>query len=261
MEDGEVLMDLGKACEVCSLVEFKPYQCVRCKHYFCAEHRNNHKCVPAPAGSVNTTVTCPLCSKVIVVKAGEDTNARVDAHISQGCPDEGPKIYTCCCSFPKCTKTEMVPFTCGKCKKSYCTVHRLPEDHNCPSCRKRSSSPPPSPISTKKPADTGKKKYSPSVFRFLEISKRRKTALGEDNIAPTQRIYYEVFFPESFNKESVFVYLDKSWTAGKGNLLRIHIGCLAFTHNFFFNVALDKIAAYTKIKNNNHSTTTHVNER
>lgn len=227
MNDGDVLMDLGKACEVCSLVEFKPIQCVYCKHYFCAEHRNNHDCKMTNAGTVNTTVTCPLCSQVIVIKAGEDTNARVNSHINAGCPDESAKVYTSHCAMKGCTKLEMVPFTCNRCGKDFCTLHRLPEDHMCAALKRRSKSPPSSPTSfplfwgksgntEKKSNSGGKKKYSPSVLRSMEIYKGRRTALGDDKIEDIKRFYLQIYFSEAFDRNSVFVFLDKSWTVGKG---------------------------------------------
>ena len=213
-------MDLGKSCEVCNFVEFKPFQCIYCKHYFCAEHRNNHGCKPANDGTVSTTVTCPLCSQVIVVKPGEDMNARVNHLINLGCPDESVKVFTNNCSFKGCTKLEMVPFTCNRCGKDFCTMHRLPEDHMCTAFKRRSKSPPSSPTSTfslwGKTGTAGKKKYSPYALRSIEIYKGRRTAIGDDKVEVEKRIYFQVFFSETFDKNSVFVFLDKSWTVGKG---------------------------------------------
>lgn len=240
MNEGDKLMELGRQCEVCSLVEFKPFKCVRCNRYFCAEHRNNHNCEAARDESANTTIRCPLCSKVLVIKAGEDVNIRVNDHISRGCPDESPKVFTYKCHVKGCSKLEMTPFKCRMCGNDFCTAHRLPEDHECPSCQHRSRSLSPTTATTtttsssttssffsflsskKKPgADGGKggekkKTYSPSVLRFMEISNGRKTALGEAKIEVPNRIYYQVFYSETINKNPVFVFLDKSWTIGKG---------------------------------------------
>lgn len=35
------------------------------------------------------------------------------------------------CEFPGCNKKEALPFKCKYCGKSFCTAHRLPENHNC----------------------------------------------------------------------------------------------------------------------------------
>ncbi len=35
------------------------------------------------------------------------------------------------CDFTDCENTEMLPFKCKYCSKSFCSVHRLPENHNC----------------------------------------------------------------------------------------------------------------------------------
>ncbi|NMC04451.1 MAG: hypothetical protein GYA24_04525 [Candidatus Lokiarchaeota archaeon] len=32
----------------------------------------------------------------------------------------------------RCGKEDMMPYRCSYCEKSFCSLHRLPENHDCP---------------------------------------------------------------------------------------------------------------------------------
>ncbi|KAI8924584.1 hypothetical protein BC831DRAFT_465094, partial [Entophlyctis helioformis] len=92
-----------------------------------------HSCPDAPQDA--RAITCPVCSRVVPVSRGEDPNRQVDAHIAAGCPDPGTsttgKAYANACTFKGCTKKELVPIVCSKCRKTFCIRHRLEADHAC----------------------------------------------------------------------------------------------------------------------------------
>ena len=35
------------------------------------------------------------------------------------------------CQYPNCDRKEALPFKCRYCTKLFCTIHRLPENHDC----------------------------------------------------------------------------------------------------------------------------------
>ncbi len=118
------LSGVGKHCEVtnCKQLDFLPFKCDGCQKVFCAEHRKyeSHKC-GTPKVKDKVVPTCPLCSKPVSVKDGEDINKVIDSHITAGCKDERQeRIFTNQCTMKGCKKAELVPITCKQCKNKFC---------------------------------------------------------------------------------------------------------------------------------------------
>eukprot|EP01113_Clastostelium_recurvatum_P045299 TRINITY_DN7767_c0_g1_i1.p1 TRINITY_DN7767_c0_g1~~TRINITY_DN7767_c0_g1_i1.p1 ORF type:complete len:183 (-),score=3.69 TRINITY_DN7767_c0_g1_i1:41-517(-) len=126
---------LGKQCSypLCRQLDFLPFTCDDCKDSFCLEHRRpgDHECASAQAHEPTKgghTATCPLCSQILPVPAGQDTNARVEAHISSGCTKKSAiKVHKC----DKCKASESFPIICKDCGNNYCLRHRFFSDHAC----------------------------------------------------------------------------------------------------------------------------------
>ncbi|KAF0980790.1 hypothetical protein FDP41_013273 [Naegleria fowleri] len=133
--------DLGKHCcvETCRQKDFLPFHCPHCKQYTCSKHRecSSHQC---PAFNIETELKkseipqCPLCG-VFVSKQFplEDNNLVINRHIERGCQVEKRKDDNC--SFGGCNEFQMCK--CSHCNKSYCSFHRHAEDHHCTHLKKK----------------------------------------------------------------------------------------------------------------------------
>lgn len=97
---------------------------------FSSEHFSyvQHDC-PAANNRDNQVPVCPMCMKPVPSVKGQEDRA-VSEHIDQYCKTE-TKIYTNSCSFGKCKKRELVPFSCSSCKLNYCLKHRHADVHDC----------------------------------------------------------------------------------------------------------------------------------
>ena len=101
------LLDKGKHCdeESCHQLDFLPLKCKGCEKYYCSEHfkYDLHQC-----------------------KNSERFNRKVlndDSNITK------PMLNKC--GHTKCKSKEFINFKCNLCEKSFCTKHRIPEDHTC----------------------------------------------------------------------------------------------------------------------------------
>ncbi|KAI8919260.1 AN1-type zinc finger protein 2B-like protein [Powellomyces hirtus] len=152
------LPHLGEHCSVasCNQFDFLPFDCKNCKQIFCQPHfpaipidptsRNQnleagHLCAAFPAHKADArAVTCPVCSRVIPTRRGEDPNKNVNEHIQAGCPEpEKVQAYVNACTFRGCEKRELVPIKCPRCGKTFCIRHRNEVDHKCPAASKPGS--------------------------------------------------------------------------------------------------------------------------
>lgn len=89
-----------------------------------------HSCHSAYKKDVQVPI-CPLCGEPVPTARDVSPDVTVGAHIDQFCKSERKKIYTNRCSFKTCKKKELVPFSCGVCKRNYCLKHRHTVDHEC----------------------------------------------------------------------------------------------------------------------------------
>ncbi|KAF9943059.1 zinc finger, AN1-type domain [Mortierella alpina] len=137
------LPSIGKHCSdsTCSQLDFLPFSCQYCKQIFCQDHwrLEGHVCPKRDEATQQDqrVPICPLCSKPVPVKKGEDPNLRMEQHISAGCPEPATTtskpIYTNSCHFKACKNRSAIPIVCQKCRLNYCLKHRLEGDHACAS--------------------------------------------------------------------------------------------------------------------------------
>ncbi|KAG9320914.1 hypothetical protein KVV02_004565 [Mortierella alpina] len=135
------LPSIGKHCSdsTCSQLDFLPFSCQYCKQIFCQDHwrLEGHVCPKRDEATQQDqrVPICPLCSKPVPVKKGEDPNLRMEQHISAGCPEPATTtskpIYTNSCHFKACKNRSAIPIVCQKCRLNYCLKHRLEGDHAC----------------------------------------------------------------------------------------------------------------------------------
>ncbi|KXJ82782.1 hypothetical protein RP20_CCG011215 [Aedes albopictus] len=125
---------LGKHCseQYCRKLDFLPMKCDACGEIFCSEHFSyqTHSCHSAHKKDVQVPI-CPLCGDPVPTARDVSPDVTVGAHIDQFCKSEKKKIYTNRCSYKNCKKKELVPFSCGVCKRNYCLKHRHTLDHEC----------------------------------------------------------------------------------------------------------------------------------
>eukprot|EP01117_Protostelium_nocturnum_P018538 TRINITY_DN7773_c0_g1_i1.p1 TRINITY_DN7773_c0_g1~~TRINITY_DN7773_c0_g1_i1.p1 ORF type:complete len:158 (+),score=29.53 TRINITY_DN7773_c0_g1_i1:241-714(+) len=131
--------NLGKHCEFngCKQLDFLPFNCTKCKHTFCMEHRtfSEHKCEKYdPQSESPKVISCPLCQKPLCSDkgTGEQINSIVEKHISDGCNIEQPnRVLTNRCTKKGCKKSELIQIKCKDCSQQFCISHRNPLDHQC----------------------------------------------------------------------------------------------------------------------------------
>ncbi|XP_019533809.3 AN1-type zinc finger protein 2A [Aedes albopictus] len=125
---------LGKHCseQYCRKLDFLPMKCDACGEIFCSEHFSyqTHSCHSAHKKDVQVPI-CPLCGDPVPTARDVSPDVTVGAHIDQFCKSEKKKIYTNRCSYKNCKRKELVPFSCGVCKRNYCLKHRHTLDHEC----------------------------------------------------------------------------------------------------------------------------------
>lgn len=132
--------DRGKRCELagCNQLDFLPMRCDICARQFCATHINNHGCERSDGRRLPV---CPICSKAIILKAGEDPDAAMSLHIESGCRARVRSVVdkarqeSSKCNYGKgrkaCKDTSAIKIKCGKCLKLFCVKHRDPAVHKC----------------------------------------------------------------------------------------------------------------------------------
>eukprot|EP01080_Neovahlkampfia_damariscottae_P010852 gene10852-3472_t len=206
--------DLGKHCHYCRQQDFLPFHCEFCKHSFCSEHRyaNHHECK-------NYT------SKVQNQKEKHPTSINTT------------KFNTC--HHKRCQ--EFTVTTCKQCTHSFCSNHRLTENHECKEKKNTNNS-------TSRVFDItkikdfqlrkaiesevkGKKIREEFGFkRTYEIKqdpkKRKKNealsfsntidfSFGNQNIEEEDRLYFKIFFPKESQLQPVHWFFSKSRSIGK----------------------------------------------
>ena len=89
--------DLGKHCHICKQIDFLPFFCEDCQHYYCLDHRD-HGC---------------LDKKQKIVKKRKKIKIKHK------------------CSYTSCSEKYIETYKCKKCHQYYCLVHRF---HGCNGC-------------------------------------------------------------------------------------------------------------------------------
>ncbi|KAM7215976.1 AN1-type zinc finger protein 1 [Rhypophila decipiens] len=224
---------IGTHCELpeCNQLDFLPFFCQSCRHTFCLDHRTEtaHKCT----------------------NAGAWATRRREAQLSR--PAYGANkpmrelIAQKPCSFPgspgcKTTiGTSLVPGVhCTFCNRDYCLKHRLKEDHDCanqapigavPTAQKHLETARSAldrfklwSSSTKEKASKSisrslpKPKPSSASARLVAVNNLKKTAKGDDKLAPEKRVYLYVEAEAETAKakfpKGAFFY-NKDWVVGR----------------------------------------------
>lgn len=191
---------VGKHCqyEYCNQLDFLPFHCQSCGKDFCLDHRteSTHKCS----------------------NPGAWAERRRQAQLSQPSIGEGrtlrDKVSEKPCASAECKTvvgTSLVPGVhCANCNRDYCLKHRLKEDHNCKNLTPIGARPAQYDVGKKtksaldklrawgsaKREQAGralpKPKPSSAAARVAAVSKLKKTAKGDDKLAPEKRVYLYV---------------------------------------------------------------------
>eukprot|EP00126_Sphaerothecum_destruens_P004088 Sdes_comp17986_c0_seq1m7249 len=146
---------VGSNCRFkdCNSLDFLPHECSLCHQIFCDLHFKfeNHSCELFYTIDKKVPV-CPICNLPIPVKYQQDPNLAVENHLLTVCSTGknvsslaagSQKAFLNSCSMENCKKKEAVKFVCAKCRRNFCTVHRLESNHSCQSFQRGKKSNPP----------------------------------------------------------------------------------------------------------------------
>jgi len=210
---------LGQHCsqEGCQQLDFLPFECAACKRIFCLAHSaySSHNCT---ATSDARVPECPLCGAPVPIAKGDDINAKVEQHISAGCPQTKVQ-HTNTCSYPRCRKYEVVPVICKQCYKNFCLSHRFPQDHACEgvtggvASKAREQHKKPS-SSSSSSASKSAHSHNPTALK-VRLMKMKMQAKGDAKIPADKRFYLEVVFPLNSGVAPKLMYFDPRWSIGK----------------------------------------------
>jgi len=216
---------LGTHCELpyCNQLDFLPFYCQSCHHTFCLDHRTEtaHKCAN-PGAWAQRKREANLARPAL----GADKPMR--DFISQK-----P------CSSPTCKTTigtSLVPGVhCPSCNRDYCLKHRLKEDHECATQIPLGAVPKSAPLETARNAlerfkiwssaqkqkatrSLPKPKPSSAAARVIAVNTLKKTAKGDEKLAPEKRVYLYVEAEAETAKakfpKGQFFY-SKDWVVGR----------------------------------------------
>ncbi|KFA65249.1 hypothetical protein S40285_01455 [Stachybotrys chlorohalonatus IBT 40285] len=220
---------IGTHCQYdyCNQLDFLPFRCDSCRHIYCLDHRteSSHKCA----------------------HAGEWAEKRRLAQLSQPSIGQGKtlrdKVSEKPCATPECKTvvgTSLTPGVhCQTCNRDYCLKHRLKEDHNCKNLTPVGARPTAAAqidvaqrtrsaldrlrawgSARKEQASRALPKPKPSsaAARVVAVNTLKKTAKGDDKLAPEKRVYLYVEAEAETAKakfpKGEFFY-SKDWVVGR----------------------------------------------
>ncbi|KAM7192962.1 hypothetical protein V8F20_008632 [Naviculisporaceae sp. PSN 640] len=225
---------IGTHCELdyCNQLDFLPFFCQSCRKTFCLDHRSEtaHKCANAGAWATRRR-------EAQQARPAYGANKPMRDFISQKpCAFPGS---------PQCKTTigtSLVPGVhCQSCNRDYCLKHRLKEDHDCanltpigavPGAAQKPLESARSALerfkiwstSTKQKASDSlsrslpKPKPSSASARLVAVNNLKKTAKGDDKLAPEKRVYLYVEAEAETAKakfpKGAFFY-NKDWVVGR----------------------------------------------
>lgn len=216
---------VGKHCqlEYCNQIDFLPFICQSCSKTFCQEHRteDSHKCTN-PGAWARRRREAEMAKTGI--GAGRELRYRVSAKP---------------CDSPSCTTsigTARNPGVhCQTCRRDYCHTHRLKEEHDCKNLV---------PVGAKTGAEMAdrtkgafaklrawgaakkqevgralpKPKPTSAAQRMVAVNTLKKTAKGDEKLAPEKRVYVYVEAEAETAKakypKGAFFY-SKDWVVGR----------------------------------------------
>ncbi|KAH8764265.1 AN1-like zinc finger protein [Diaporthe sp. PMI_573] len=216
---------VGKHCEAeyCNQLDFLPFYCQSCEKTFCLDHRTEsaHKCAKEGAWAERKRL-----AQLARPSAGEGKQLR--DHVSQK-----P------CASPDCKTTvgtSLVPGVhCQRCNRDYCLKHRLKEEHNCDNlvpigARPGSQAADKARSALQKLRLWGaakreaagralpKAKPTSASQRIVAVNNLKKTAKGDEKLAPEKRVYLFVEAEAATTTAKIpkgqFFY-SKDWVVGR----------------------------------------------
>ena len=194
---------VGTHCQYdyCNQLDFLPFYCQSCNRTFCLDHRTEsaHKCS----------------------NAGAWAERRRLAQLSQPSIGQGKmlrdKVTQKPCASPTCKTVIGTSLTtgvhCQTCNRDYCLKHRLREDHDCKNLTPIGARPAQQQLEASKKSmmsafdklrawgsakkeqagrSLPKPKPSSAAARVVAVNKLKKTAKGDEKLAPEKRIYLYV---------------------------------------------------------------------
>lgn len=216
---------IGAHCQFtyCNQLDFLPFFCQSCRKTFCLDHRSetSHQCTDAGAWAERKRQ-----AELAKHSAGEGKRMR-DFVSQKPCADNGCKTVV---------GTSLVPGVhCPSCNRDYCLKHRLKEDHDCANKIPIGARPTPAVVSNAKSAfeklklwgaakkeaasrSLPKPKPSSTAQRIIAVNNLKKTAKGDDKLAPEKRVYLYVEAEAETAKakfpKGQFFY-SKDWVIGR----------------------------------------------
>ncbi|KAK0636669.1 hypothetical protein B0T17DRAFT_587750 [Bombardia bombarda] len=216
---------IGEHCQLpyCNVLDFLPFLCQSCRLTYCLDHRTEsaHKCPHAGAWAARRRQ-----AQLAAPSAGEGKRMR-DLVSQKPCADDGCKTVI---------GTSLVPGVhCSTCNRDYCLRHRLTEDHDCKSKIPIGARPTPAVVdgarnalerlklwgAAKKQAASRslpKPKPSSAAARVVAVNALKKTAKGDEKLAPEKRVYLYVEAEAETAKakfpKGQFFY-SKDWVVGR----------------------------------------------
>lgn len=216
---------VGQHCEAeyCNQLDFLPFYCQSCEKTFCLDHRTEsaHKCANEGAWAERKRL-----AQLAQPSAGEGKQLR--DWVSQK-----P------CASPDCKTTvgtSLVPGVhCQGCNRDYCLKHRLKEEHDCDKLVPVGAAPGRQArdsilkkfrewsTATKKTAERAgralpKAKPTSASQRIVAVNNLKKTAKGDDKLAPEKRVYLfveaEAVTAAAKIPKGQFFY-SKDWVVGR----------------------------------------------
>jgi len=195
---------VGSHCQYsyCNQLDFLPFKCQSCEKTFCLDHRteDSHACTNPGAWAARKRA-----AELAKHSAGEGRRMR-DLVSQKPCADEGCKTVV---------GTSLVPGVhCNDCNRDYCLKHRLREDHDCKNktpigARAASAAQAAAVTEGARSAlerfklwGQAKKQQAkvsfaspsskPKVAQMLAVNTLKKTAKGDNKLAPEKRVYLYV---------------------------------------------------------------------
>ncbi|KAL9107180.1 MAG: hypothetical protein Q9227_007880 [Pyrenula ochraceoflavens] len=225
---GADLDALGAHCQLpyCHVLDFLPFKCLSCQGTFCLEHRSEtaHKCNHAGEWARRRRQNS--------LKKNSDS-----LKTTASTPTVKPNVRTGRqCSHVQC-KTLIHTLSdpgvhCTNCNRQYCLKHRLREDHDCSKLtpigarphsnaaaataeRARSAFARLRTLATPKPSAP---KPQSRAAQIAAVNNMKKTAKGDDSLAPEKRLYLHVEAEAATTKSKLpraDLYFNRDWSVGR----------------------------------------------
>lgn len=216
---------VGKHCEseYCNQLDFLPFYCQSCEKTFCLDHRSEtaHKCARAGAWAERKRL-----AELARPSAGEGRQVR-DYVAQKPCAAQSCKTTV---------GTSLVPGVhCQGCNRDYCLKHRLKEEHDCDNLVPLGARPGLQAAdkarsaldklrlwgaAKKQAAGRALPKAKPTSAsqRIVAVNNLKKTAKGDEKLAPEKRVYLfveaEAATTTSKLSKGRFFY-SKDWVIGR----------------------------------------------